>query len=209
MSIISINPTQARRFDPRALDGMYRLRHRVFHERLGWEVSSRQGMEMDEYDALNPVYLVARGPRHEIRGCVRLLPTSGPYMLRDTFPALLAGETAPNSERIWDISRLAVARPETESGGVAGINDTTVDIVLAVLDYALDHGVDRYVAVISVALERILRRIGLRLTRFGDRRARRMGKALSVAVWIDVDAATREAIAQRHQPTQPEAGRAA
>lgn len=209
MSIISINPTQARRFDPRALDGMYRLRHSVFHERLGWEVSSRQGMEMDEYDTLDPVYLVARGPGHEIRGCVRLLPTSGPYMLRETFPMLLAGEAAPNSERIWDISRLAVARPEKEPGGVAGINDTTVDIVLAVLDYALDHGVDRYVAVISVALERILRRIGLRLTRFGDWRARRMGKALSVAVWIEVDAATREAIARRHQPTPTEAGRAA
>lgn len=209
MSVISIDQDQAHRFDPRVLAGMYRLRHSVFHERLGWEVSSRQGMEMDEYDALNPVYLVARGPGHSIGGCVRLLPTSGPYMLRDTFPVLLAGEAAPNSDRIWDISRLAVARPAGELGGMDGLNDTTVDIVLAVQDYGLDHGVDRYVAVVSVALERILRRIGLKLTRFGDRRARRMGKVLSAAVWIEVDAATREAIARGHQPKQREAGRAA
>lgn len=197
MDTIAIN--RDTRFDPYALHSMYRLRHTVFHERLGWAVTSRQGLEQDEYDALDPVYLVARGPQREVTGCVRLLPTTGPYMLRDTFPSLLAGEEAPDDPAVWDISRLAVARSDDGGRDGGAINQVTVDLVLGVLDHGLDNGIDRYVAVVSVALERILRRVGLPMRRFGHRRAQWMGDTLSVAVWIEVDATTRDAIARRHQ----------
>ena len=43
--------------DQRAVAGMYRLRHEVFHERLGWEVTDDNGMEHDEFDRADPVYV--------------------------------------------------------------------------------------------------------------------------------------------------------
>ncbi len=197
MDTIALDRGYGQRADPYSLHNMYRLRHEVFHERLGWEVTSAQGLEQDEYDALQPVYLITRGPQREVTGCLRLLPTTGPYMLRDTFAQLLAGEAPPEDPHIWDISRMAVSKPS--GGGRAAINDTTVELVAGVLTHGLEHGIDRYVAVVSVAFERILRRMGLDMRRFGDGQARWMGDTLSVAVWIEVDVDVRDAILERHQ----------
>src|SRR6266478_1589275 len=87
---------------------IHRLRHRVFKERLGWDVQVSSNMEIDEFDALHPAYLMQRASDGRIQGCVRLLPTTGPTMLRDTFPALLDGVSAPASLTIWESSRFAL-----------------------------------------------------------------------------------------------------
>ena len=81
----------------RELFEMHRLRYRVFKERLGWDVEVSGDMEIDAFDASQPVYLLQKGDTERIQGCVRLLPTTGPTMLRDTFPALLDGQPAPAS----------------------------------------------------------------------------------------------------------------
>ena len=65
---------------------MHRLRHRVFKERLAWEVQTSGDMEIDEFDALHPAYLIQRASDNRVQGCVRLLPSIGPTMLRDIFP---------------------------------------------------------------------------------------------------------------------------
>jgi N-acyl-L-homoserine lactone synthetase len=39
---------------------MHRLRFRVFKERLDWHVEVSGGMEIDEFDALHPAYLIQR-----------------------------------------------------------------------------------------------------------------------------------------------------
>lgn len=199
METIALGQPQGQRTDPYALHHMYRLRHEVFHERLGWEVTSAHGLEQDEYDAVDPVYLVTRGPKREVTGCLRLLPTTGPYMLRDTFPQLLAGEEPPVDARIWDISRMAVAKPNGRAAAGSSINDATVELVAGVITHGMEHGIDRYVAVVSVAFERVLRRIGLPTERLGDGRAQWVGDTRSVAIWIEVDADARDAILERHQ----------
>lgn len=77
------------------LHEMHRLRHRVFKEQLDWDVRTDGRYEVDSFDALKPHYLILRGSDGPVDGCVRLLPSNGPTMLRDTFPELLEGETAP------------------------------------------------------------------------------------------------------------------
>ena len=76
---------------------MHRLRYRIFKERLGWDVEVSGDMEIDDFDACRPAYLLQTDDEDRIQGCVRLLPTTGPTMLRDTFPLLLDGEPAPAS----------------------------------------------------------------------------------------------------------------
>src|SRR5712664_1505467 len=78
---------------------MYRLRRRVFKDRLDWSVSVSGDLELDVFDALNPTYLIAID-QDTVNGCVRLLPTTGPTMLVDTFPTLLDGQPSPCSDRI-------------------------------------------------------------------------------------------------------------
>ncbi|MFF4624666.1 acyl-homoserine-lactone synthase [Nonomuraea jabiensis] len=41
------------------VDGMFRLRHTVFHERLRRDVDSLHGRERDSYDDCDPVYVIA------------------------------------------------------------------------------------------------------------------------------------------------------
>jgi len=72
---------------------MHRLRYRIFKERLGWDVEVSGDMEIDEFDACRPAYLLQTDDNGRIQGCVRLVPTIGPTMLRDTFPVLLCSAT--------------------------------------------------------------------------------------------------------------------
>src|SRR3546814_6905774 len=87
---------------------MYRLRYRVFKKRLGWDVESSGGVEIDVFDALHPVYLLQRADDSgRIQGCVRLLPSTGPTMLSETLTALLDGGAVPAAPAVWESSRFA------------------------------------------------------------------------------------------------------
>ncbi len=181
--------------DPHALHGMFRLRDRVFHERLGWQVSSRSGLERDAYDDLDPTYLIARGPGRAVTGCMRLLPTTGPYMLRDTFPNLLRGDDPPADARLWDVSRFAVAPPDALRSAASG--EVTLALVRTAIDHALEQGIEAYVAVISVGLERIFKRIGLPVRRFGDGQSERIGDVRSVACRIEMNEQVQQRVARK------------
>ena len=63
---------------------MHRLRYRIFKERLRWDVQVSGDMEVDEFDACQPVYLLQRNDDDRVQGCVRLLSTTGP----PPFPSL-------------------------------------------------------------------------------------------------------------------------
>jgi acyl homoserine lactone synthase len=102
------------------LGEMFRLRARVFSGRLGWDVSVVDGIERDQYDDLEPVYILQRDRDERVCGCVRLLPTTGPTMLRDMFPQLLRDAPMPWGPRVWETSRFAIDAPALSAIGVGG-----------------------------------------------------------------------------------------
>ena len=72
------------------INEMHVLRRLVFAERLGWDVSVKEGWEIDSFDDADPLYLLSIDPKKNlVRGSLRLLPTTGPNMLRDVFNCLL------------------------------------------------------------------------------------------------------------------------
>lgn len=171
-----------------AMNGMFALRHKIFSERLGWDVKSEEGMEKDYFDDLDPTYVLVKDEKDVVEGCWRVLPTTGPYMLKDVFPMLLRGEEAPNSPDVWEISRFAVMPPDGEAGIQAGIQPATIEILRQGYKFAVERGIKRYVAVTSVAMERFLVRVvGVPMTRLGDQKSQYVGKTLSVACWIEID----------------------
>ena len=181
------------RFDLVTMQQMFAFRHRVFHDRLGWDVPSDHGMEHDHFDQLDPVYLLARDGRERVEGCWRILPTTGPYMLRDTFPQLLGDDAAPAAPSIWELSRFAV---EPGDGGCsqARLNQVAMDMMRLAYEFAVEHHISHYVTVTSVALERLMKSGGIPLLRFGDGKAQRIGKVLTVACWIGIDETLRQAL---------------
>ena len=177
-----------------ALMGMFRLRDTVFHKRLGWDVESRNGLEIDRYDELDPVYMLAHADGAEVDGCWRLLPTTGPYMLVDTFPQLLRGETAPRAPHIWELSRFAVTPTSADDRRQVNFSLLTFEMMQTVVDHAMHNGIQSYVTVTSAALERMLVRAGIPLRRFGDGQLTRVGKVQAVACWISIDEQCRDAV---------------
>src|SRR5271165_3110143 len=100
---------------PCEMDAMFRNRAEIFSERLRWSVSVKNGYERDSFDDANPLYLVSVDPLTQIyRGSVRLLPTTGPNMLRDVFPFLLSEGESVESPTIWEISRICAAASESQ-----------------------------------------------------------------------------------------------
>ena len=74
----------------RLAQSMFRDRAKQFSERLGWEVSvDDAGEERDQYDALNPLYVIWQRPDGLHGGSMRFLPTTEPLHDPRAFPASL------------------------------------------------------------------------------------------------------------------------
>jgi N-acyl-L-homoserine lactone synthetase len=110
------------------LMAMHRLRRKVFKDRLDWSVSTTGDLEMDCYDTLNATYLVVVD-QDAVLGCVRLLPTTGPNMLADTFPELLDGRAAPRSEKIAESSRFCIDTEVADSTTDGGLRRATLTLL--------------------------------------------------------------------------------
>jgi acyl homoserine lactone synthase len=184
-----------RQFAQRFADPMYRQRYKVFYERLGWQVSVTDGKEVDEFDDQDSVYLLTTDQGGIVIGGWRLRPTLHPYMLCKVFPELLHGAKAPVHRAVWEISRFAVEGGR-HKGPSYGFGRAARALVAGTVQFAVDIGMTQCVMVVSVALERLLRGFGLNLHRFGP--PRRVGRVMSVAVWLDVDLHTRTTLL--HEP---------
>jgi acyl homoserine lactone synthase len=179
---LQIKIAARRDFKSKELWEMHALRAKVFKGRLGWEVPVLSGMEIDGYDALEPLYMMMREPGGTLRGCWRVLPTEGPYMLKDSFPELLDGGAAPADPRMYELSRFAI---ETEGCGPFGFSEITMESIAAIIRYGSDAGLTQYVTVTTVAIERMLRRAGVVTRRLGQ--PRRIGIETAVALYVEIE----------------------
>jgi acyl homoserine lactone synthase len=163
---------------------MHRLRARVFQDRLGWGVTVVDGLETDDFDAVGPVYLLLSGEKAGVQGCVRLLPTTGPTMLRDVFPKLLAGRPAPAGHTIWESSRFALDLPPMAAETSGGLAMATYELFAGMIEFGLSRSLIDIVTVTDVRVERILRRAGWPLRRIGE--PQMVGDTKAVAGYLDI-----------------------
>jgi acyl homoserine lactone synthase len=163
---------------------MHRLRYRIFKERLGWDVQVSGDMEVDEFDACRPVYLLQRDDDGRVQGCVRLLPTTGPTMLRDTFPALLDGNAAPASNAVWESSRFGVDLCTRQAKTAGSIARATYELFAGMIEFGLMRQLTDIVTVTDARMERILCRARWPLKRLGAPRP--IGKTIAVAGYLEV-----------------------
>ncbi|GAA0672040.1 acyl-homoserine-lactone synthase [Kitasatospora atroaurantiaca] len=167
-------------------DAMFRLRHQVFHERLRWQVRSRNGRERDSFDDLDPVYVIGcHTESGTVTASLRMLPTTGPYMLRDVFPQALRGAPAPCDPQTWEISRLCVTRPAHVRG--SGY-ELTQRLLAAAAEYAAGEAVHSFVAISQVTVERMAAGAGVPSRRFGDGRSVLLGELACTAYSMPVSA---------------------
>lgn len=185
--------------------GMFRLRYDTFHTRLGWDVQTTEDcLEMDSFDKEPAAsYILAKSANDEIDACWRLLPTLGPNMLRDTFPQLLDGAPAPAAPDVWEMSRFALAQRRegaTDEAVQHSFAPLSIALMAEAANFAAKEGIVRYVTVTTTAIERMLQRQGLHIHRLGT--PQRIGRVMTVAIAIEVDDWTLDAVARGMASTE-------
>ncbi|HVG48391.1 MAG TPA: acyl-homoserine-lactone synthase [Rubellimicrobium sp.] len=156
--IIIIDALNRKKFGA-ILEEMFRLRARVFGDRLGWEVNVKNGMEIDRFDALDPAYVVGLDDEGHVISCARALQTTGPHMLSDVFHSLLDGEPPLRSATLWESTRFCVDTQRLGSGrGRNSVSYATCELMVGSLEFCRRSGVSDIITVIDPVMDRVLRR---------------------------------------------------
>jgi N-acyl-L-homoserine lactone synthetase len=143
---------------PNLIEGMFRLRARVFCDRLGWDVQVACAQERDRYDDEAPVYLIYAGDEgREVKGSLRLLPTTGPTLLADLFSDTIPDAAHLSAPTIWECTRFC-------------LDDRTLDkeqrlfasavLITALGDVSIRAGIESIIANFDSTMLRLYRRIG-------------------------------------------------
>lgn len=156
--IIVIDGLNRQRYS-RLLDEMFALRARVFGQRLGWEVDIIDGKEIDQFDALDPAYVIGLNDDGHVVSCVRALQTTGPHMLSDVFHDILDGEPPLRSATLWESTRFCVDTDILDRGKSRNsVSYATCELMAASLEYAKNSGISDIVTVIDPVMNRVLKR---------------------------------------------------
>ncbi len=176
------------------MDAMFRNRAEIFSERLGWDVVVKDGHERDGFDDLNPLYLVSVDPvTEQYWGSLRLLPTTGPNMLRDVFPQLLEEGEIVESATIWESSRIcATAVDGQPKRSRNGVNYVMSELVAGIGEVAQMAGLTQIVSVFDARILRVLKAVGCEPVVIG--RPQRIGSAMAYAALFEPDYVRLEAL---------------
>jgi acyl homoserine lactone synthase len=171
--IVVVEKSNARR-QANLLDEMFRQRARFFHDRLKWDVQVIDGKERDRYDDEGPVYIIyTDGFRGEVKGSLRLLPTTGPTLAADVFSDTLPDAVHLSAPTIWECSRFCLDR-SVLAAGIEDIVFTSRVLIAALGDVAMRAGIETIIGNFDAAKLRLYRRIGCEVeilgatSRYGD-----------------------------------------
>lgn len=144
-------------------------RHQVFVEMLGWELQTQNGVELDQFDRPDTLYVITQDEQGRVNGCARLLPTHRPYLLGEVFPQLLNGLPPPSTPDVWELSRFAAVDFNNQTSSARGqfSSPIMVELLRESIACAVAHGAKRLISVSPVGVERLLRRTGFRSHRAG------------------------------------------
>lgn len=154
---------------PQLFEQMGHYRREVFINQLGWELNTTNGMELDDFDGPDAVYVCSRDEERNVNGVARLLPTTGPYLMEKVFPQLWAGNEMPCDPKIWELSRFAMVN-SANSAGVSLHQASAIaasTLLRQVIQAAKSNGAKLLITVSPVAMERLLRLNGFDVRRAG------------------------------------------
>jgi N-acyl-L-homoserine lactone synthetase len=169
---------------PSEIEQMFSLRKKVFYDRLGWDVRVKDGWECDQFDDLNPLYVLKLDDDGYVVASLRLLPTTGPNMLCDIFPELAPRDRVVRGPTIWESSRFCLDHGKQNARSPNHVAMATAEIMSAVCEVGLASGLTHVVAVTDIFLERIFRQMGCPGERLGQ--SQRIGKSIAVVLCWEV-----------------------
>ncbi|WP_299155171.1 acyl-homoserine-lactone synthase [uncultured Tateyamaria sp.] len=152
---------------------MFIDRAEQFHHRLGWDVNvNAVGEERDEYDQLNPLYVVVADEKNRHQASMRLLPTVGRTMVNEHFIQIMNGVKV-ESPLIWECTRFCIS--PSAKGSAA------IKLLAAGGKIMKELGLRSFVGVFDQKMLPIYRRLGSRPTVIGWSEGRE--NIIGVGLW--------------------------
>lgn len=168
---------------PRLADSMFRDRTAQFRDRHGWPVQvDARGWEQDEYDAMDPLYVIWEGRDGLHRGSLRFLPTTGRIMANDHFAALLPAGPI-RDPAIWECTRFCL--------GATADRRVAAGLMLAGGDLMRREGLAALLGIFDAPMLRVYRGIGSEPKVLG-----RSPDGICIGLW-DQTASSRQRVRQR------------
>jgi N-acyl-L-homoserine lactone synthetase len=165
--IVVVEPHNAEKHG-HLLEQMFRMRARIFHDHLGWDVVVKDGMERDKYDEQSPVYIIYTDEDgHRVKGSLRLLPTTGPTLVADFFSDTLPDAASLMAPTIWECTRFCLDDDVWQKNKEEILFASTV-LLVALGDLALRAGIESVIGNFDAAALHLWRRIGCEVEILGS-----------------------------------------
>jgi N-acyl-L-homoserine lactone synthetase len=166
--IVVIEPHNAHEY-PKLLDAMFRLRARIFRNRLGWDVRVADGKERDKYDDEAPVYIIyTDDDAQEVKGSLRLLPTTGPTLLAEFFSDTLPAAAHLSAPTIWECTRFCLEDKISSQGHWREQIIASAVLIAALGEVAIKAGIETVLGNFDSTMLRLYRRIGCEVEVLGS-----------------------------------------
>jgi len=163
-----IEAHQAGRFSE-LLSQVFKLRKRVFADRLGWDVVVTGDVEQDVYDGLCPAYLLWCDDRQSrLYGSVRLMPTTGPTLLYDVFRNTFPSSCDLVAPSIWEGTRMCIDE-DAIACDMPGLRSDRAfcELLLALCEVGLDNGIETLISNYEPHMKRLYDRAGAEVEELG------------------------------------------
>ncbi len=179
-------------------EAVYRLRHKIFVEEMGWEEIRRpDGLEIDQFDHDEAIHMLCM--RHgELAGYQRMLPTTRSHLLSDVLPDLCEGER-PFGPNVFELTRYAVAAPYRD--GRRGISTVGSELIAGFVEWGLATGCNQ--VIIEFEPMWVLRALQLRFLARPLGYQRRIGNQNVVATLLSFNEDTLKAVRAKRNHFDP------
>jgi N-acyl-L-homoserine lactone synthetase len=161
--VIRIVETDLGAEDRRLLETMFADRKQQFVDFFEWNVPVVDGRyEMDQFDTVSAVYIIAVGASGVHEASMRMLPSTEPHLLGTLFPHLCPGGV-PVGKRLWESTRLCLPSRH----GAARRLELRNALISAMVDFALARGIERITGVIPDGFRKQVLAMGWRAEPLG------------------------------------------
>lgn len=141
---------------------MHKVRKLIFKDRMGWDLDiNEDGLEIDDYDLPETVYILVRDDVGRVSGVWRMLPSSAPSMIRNIWPEFLDSFDMPISNSAWEVSRFGVyAYENSPKDQIRASSRITAELILALEQVCALTGITDIYTMYNLQIGRSVKKIG-------------------------------------------------
>lgn len=141
---------------------MYRLRAKIFKERMGWDVDvDMNGLEVDDFDTDEAIYLLTLNDDEQVTGNWRIIPTNNLTMIEKVWPHFLEDVPMRKSPMCWEMSRFAVDKltGQNVKESIHSFNQTTAEMFCGLTELCILLGIEEIYTLYNKQIGKLLRRL--------------------------------------------------